>query len=72
MRLYLRPLGVRQTPAIHEKLLSELESQTSEPGNPKSQQTLEDELALYGFKYGLTTEARRLLVGRLAAATAST
>jgi integrase len=40
MRLYLRPLGVRQTPAIHEKLLSELESQTSEPGNPKSQQTL--------------------------------
>jgi type I restriction enzyme R subunit len=40
MRLHLRPLGVRQTPAIHEKLLSELESQTSEPGNPKSQQTL--------------------------------
>jgi 4-methylaminobutanoate oxidase (formaldehyde-forming) len=35
-------LGVRQTPAIHEKLLSELESQTSEPGNPKSQQTLDD------------------------------
>jgi len=45
MRLHLRPLGVRQTPAIHEKLLSELESQTSEPGNPKSQQTLERALA---------------------------
>jgi hypothetical protein len=49
MRLHLRPLGVRQTPAIHEKLLSELESQTSEPGNPKSQQTLEADRTLGGL-----------------------
>src|SRR6185437_16650384 len=37
MRLHLRPLGVSQNESFHPKL----ESQTSFPWNPESQQTLE-------------------------------
>jgi hypothetical protein len=43
VRLYLRPLGVRQNESVHP----ELESQTAADENPKSQQTLDhDEFGL--------------------------
>jgi hypothetical protein len=45
MRLHLGPLGIRQAHAIQENLLSELDSQTTQPVNPNSQQTLERQIA---------------------------
>src|SRR6185312_8263584 len=58
MRLHLRPLGVSQNESFHPKL----ESQTSFPWNPESQQTL-----VHDASYGtLLREPRRALHARIA------